>query len=381
VGDAVGRRRGGRARAAVCTTVWLASGTVVAASLLMLAFGPALSRRMFHVELVSAAMTIAAGWLAVRGIQTLLAEMFRALKDLRSATIHSGLLSTTLSVLAFAAIWRTTGHASLAEVLWVSIAAGVLDAVLSATILRSRLTQIKPDSSSISLAEIMRSAWPLWGALLVWTIGRENDVWVLGIFRPPAEVALYGAAVRLAALASMPLMVVNAVVPPFIAELHGRSQTRELELMLCAMASAAVVPTLCVLAFFMFAGRHALSALYGPFYANGNGILLISGFAGFTDVATGASGLALMMTGRGSQVLWIALAGSTLALAIKLILVRHYGGVGVAAGTAIGFVAQNLAMLLIVKRDLGVWTSVLSITDAAPAARLFLAMLRQPQES
>lgn len=227
----------------------------------------------------------------------------------------------------------------------------------------------------------MRTAWPLWGALLVWTLGRENDVWVLGVFRPPEEVALYGAAVRLAALASMPLMVVNAVVPPFIAELHGREQTGDLELMLRATATAALAPTLCVLAFFLFEGKTALSALYGPFYAHASGVLLISGFSAFTDVATGACGLALMMTGRGSQVLWISLAGAILALAIKITLVRRYGGVGVAAGAAIGFTAQNLAMLFAVKRDLGMWTSVLSISDSAPAARRVLTMLRQPQES
>jgi O-antigen/teichoic acid export membrane protein len=381
VGDAVGRHRWGRARAAIRATLWSASGAIAAASLLMLALGPALGRHIFHSEMVSAAMTIAAAWLAVRGIQTLLAEVFRALKDLRAATIHSGLLSTIVAVLAFAVIWRTAGQISLAEALWVSIASSVVDVILSAAILRSRLARLEHDSSSTTISEIMRTAWPLWGALIVWTLGRENDVWVLGMFRPPQEVALYGAAVRLAALASMPLMVVNAVVPPFIAELHGRHQLSELELMLRATASAALVPTLCVLACFMFEGRHALAALYGPFYASANGVLLIAGFSAFTDVATGACGLALMMTGRGNQVLLISLAGSLLALAIKLILVRRLGGVGVAAGAAIGFTAQNLAMLLVAKRDLGIWTSVLSITDSAFAARLFLAGLRQPQES
>ena len=381
VGDAVGRHRWGRARTAIRATLWTASGAIAASSLLMLAVGPALTRHIFHSAMVSAAMTIAAAWLAVRGIQTLLAEVFRGLKDLRSATIHCGLLSTIVSVLAFAAIWSTSGHASLAEALWVSIAAGVLDVILSAAILRSRLAQLKPDSSSITLSEIMHTAWPLWAALIVWTLGRENDVWVLGMFRPPQEVALYAAAVRLAALASMPLMVVNAVLPPFIAELHGRRQTRDIELLLRSTATAAMAPALCVLGFFLFEGRHALSALYGPFYADANGNLIVSAFSALVDVATGACGTALMMTGRGSRVLWISLAGSGLALATKLTLVRRFGGVGVAIGATIGFIAQNLAMLFVVKRDLGVWTSVLSIRQSVPAVRLFLTMLRLRQES
>ncbi len=380
VGDAVGRRRWGRVRAAIRLTMWSASGAIAAAALLVVGFGHSLALHIFHSETVSGAMAIAAAWLAVRGIQTLLGEVFRALKDLRSATIHSGLLSTIVSTLAFAAIWRSSGHASLAEVLWLSIAAGVLDTALSAVGLRSRLVLLGHDSTSITLNEIMRTAWPLWGALIVWTLGRENDVWVLGAFRPPQEVALYGAAVRLAAAVSMPMMVVNAVVPPFIAELHGRNRTRELELMLRTAASAALVPSLCVLALFVFEGRHALSALFGPFYANGNGILLIAGFSALADVATGAGGLALMMTGRGGQMLWILSAASILALATKLLLVRRYGGVGVAIGAAVGLAAQNAAMLLIARRELGVWASVLSFADAVPAARVFLAMLREQRE-
>ena len=75
------------------------------------------------------------------------------------------------------------------------------------------------------------------------------------------------------------------------------------------------------------------------------------------------------------------LAGSGLALATKLTLVRRFGGVGVAIGATIGFIAQNLAMLFVVKRDLGVWTSVLSIRQSVPAVRLFLTMLRLRQES
>lgn len=130
VGDAAAHRRWGRVRGAVRTTVWSAAGALGVASLLMLAFGPALTLHVFQSPIVSAAMKIGAAWLAVRGIQTLLAEIFRALKDLRSATIHSGFLSALISVLAFAAIWWTGGHASLAETLWVSIAAGTLDVIL-----------------------------------------------------------------------------------------------------------------------------------------------------------------------------------------------------------------------------------------------------------
>ena len=81
VGDAVGRHRWGRARTAIRATLWTASGAIAASSLLMLAVGPALTRHIFHSAMVSAAMTIAAAWLAVRGIQTLLAEVFRGLKD------------------------------------------------------------------------------------------------------------------------------------------------------------------------------------------------------------------------------------------------------------------------------------------------------------
>ncbi len=377
VGDAVGRRQWGRVRGAISATLRTASGALAAASGLMFVAGPALARQLFHSQVVSAAMTIAAVWLVVRGLQTVLAEVFRALKDLRGAAIHSGILGTMLSVLAFAAIWRGARHASLADLLWISIASAVLDVILSASILRARLARFPRDATSIRMGEVMRRAWPLWGALIVATLARENDLWVLGMFRRPEEVALYGAAARLAAVAAMPLMVVNAVVPPFIAELHGGNRTGELELMLRASASIALAATACVLAVFLFKGRYALAALYGPYYAGGYWVLIIASVAALPDAATGTCGLALMMTGRGSEVLRISLAATTLALALKLMLARRYGGIGVALGTTIGFTAQNFALLYAVRRELGVRAWILSMADSTRATRIFLTMVRE----
>ncbi len=216
VADAVGRRQSGRARAAITAALRVSSGALAGASVLMLVAGPALARDLFHSQVMSAAMTIAAVWLMVRGVQILLAEVFRALKDLRGATIHSGLLSTTISMLAFGAIWRSGGHASLAGLLWISVAAAVVDVVWSAWILGARLARFPRDSTSITVGEMMRGAWPLWGALIVATLARENDLWVLGMFRAPEEVALYGAAKRGSPRSrAMPLMVVNAVVAAY----------------------------------------------------------------------------------------------------------------------------------------------------------------------
>ncbi len=378
IGEAVARRQPGRVRGAIRTTLVAASAMIILAALALLVLGHTLAECIFHSPMTGSAIKLTAAWLAVRGLQTLLAEIFRALKDLSGATLHSGLLSTILSVIGFAAIWHGTGHASLADALWISMVAGILDVCIAGMGLRIRMGPSRSGSDSVSFGELMRIAWPLWGALMVWTLGRENDIWVLGMFRPRHEIALYGGAVRLAALAAMPLMVVNAVVPPFIAELHGGGRTRDLELMLRAAATAAMLPTVCVLGIFVFEGRALLAALYGPFYADANAILLIWGASALTDVATGACGLALMMTGRGSQVLWISLGGALLALAVKLVLVRRYGGLGVAVGAAIGYGAQNLAMLVVVRRELGIWTSILGISDSAPVARTFIARLRQP---
>ena len=48
------------------------------------------------------------------------------------------------------------------------------------------------------------------------------DVWILGFF--DQDVAVYGMASRLVTFVAMPLLVVNLVLPPIVAEMYARGR-------------------------------------------------------------------------------------------------------------------------------------------------------------
>ena len=66
-------------------------------------------------------------------------------------------------------------------------------------------------------------------------------LWVMGWFRSPEEVATYGVAIRTAALIALPLTIVNAVLPPLVAEFFVLKRRRDLEHTLRTMATVAVL--------------------------------------------------------------------------------------------------------------------------------------------
>ena len=72
----------------------------------------------------------------------------------------------------------------------------------------------------------------------------QADLWILGIYLPKDSVAIYGAASRLCVLVGMPMLIINAFVPPMIAELNARRQELEMESVLRFTATLASVPAL-----------------------------------------------------------------------------------------------------------------------------------------
>jgi O-antigen/teichoic acid export membrane protein len=71
-----------------------------------------------------------------------------------------------------------------------------------------------PKGDEIHVSEIIKISWPLWITNLTLFVLVQSALWVMGLFRSPEEVAVYGAAVRAITLVTMPLLIVNLVVPP-----------------------------------------------------------------------------------------------------------------------------------------------------------------------
>jgi O-antigen/teichoic acid export membrane protein len=356
VAESLGTDKPRRARAAVRTVfLYGGLGTLVVAGILALGTGQWLARQAFDSPLLEGVIGLAVAWVVVIACQSLLAETFRGFHDIRLATLFGGLVKGVLSVILFAFLWRLQGHADLGQVLSLSIVAGGTSALIAGLLLRRKVSSLE-GGGQIQDREVLAIAWPLLTTNLVLLAFAQTDVWILSAFHPLDEVAIYGAAAHLVVLVSMSLSIVNAVMPPSIAEMYAQGKKRELEHVLRTVATLSGIPAFVGSVGFILLGAPILGLVFGDYYRQGAMVLALLSVGNLVNVWTGSCGLSLRMTGHQVTMMKIAICRGFFTAAGALWLVRDYGAVGVASTTALSSILLNILTLFLVRKKIGIWT-------------------------
>jgi O-antigen/teichoic acid export membrane protein len=88
------------------------------------------------------------------------------------------------------------------------------------------------------------------------------DIWILGALTSDTSDAVYANAYKLVTFVVMPLLVVNLVMPPIVAEMYAQGRTARLERTLRAFSTLSGVPSLLFLVGFMVLGKPILGLVY-----------------------------------------------------------------------------------------------------------------------
>jgi O-antigen/teichoic acid export membrane protein len=362
----------GRARRAIYTALGLgALGALCISLAYLFIVGDLVSRYLFQSSALVAIIGLTAGWMAISAIQEIMAETFRGFHDIRMATLFGGLatggksaglimrimLLACLALLGLMSGWDT----DLRTVMLASIGSGAASSLLAALFLHKRIASLGTQGmeNPISAGDELRDAFPiLIISLTSFILLSAADLWILGIFRSDAEVAVYGAASRLVALIAMPLLLTNLVLPPIIAEMYAQGRTAELEGTLRSFSTLSGVPSLLVLIVFMLLGGPILGVVYGSGYQSAAMVLVLLSAGKLAAVWAGSCGAVLQFTGHQGSMLRVNLLTSPLFIIGALLVVRDYGPIGIASMTAAITVLQNAALVLVAKRKTGIWTHV-----------------------
>ena len=341
-----------------------AIGAVIVAFILISGVGNWLAMEVFNSVLIKSVIGFAALWIVVMTFQNLSAETFRGFNDIRCATIFGGLLTGVLSALLFTSLWMFKHDSNLIQVILLSITAGIINALIALFLLRLRYNRIKGRDNSLTGKDVLVVAWPLWLSSLTILVLAQVDLWILGIFISQQDVAVYGAAVRMVILISMPLLIVNAVIPPIITEMHATGNRKQLEKTLRKTTTIAAIPALIVVLLFILFGSSILSFIYGDYYKLGSTALMVLSIGKLVDVVSGSCGFALAMTGHQKTIMLISIVCCLFVIGVSILLVKPYGLVGVASASAAGTILWNFLALFAVKKKINIWTHMkLSITS------------------
>jgi O-antigen/teichoic acid export membrane protein len=301
-------------------------------------------------------MGLIVAWAVLTSFQVLTSETFRGFQDLRSATIYGGVVTWVVVAVGLALAWRVVGSLDLEQVLVLAAAATALSLALGLVAL-ARRTRRLPRGEPISTRDVAAIAAPLWvNGLTGFALG-QADLWVVGALLSKPELGVYTIVQRLVTLVSTWLILVNLVVPPFIAELYARGERARLERVLRQTASLAGLPALAVLGAYVAFGGPILG-IAGPEYRAGAVALAVLSIGRMVNVVTGSCGVTMSMTGHQTQLMAINLASGVLTLGLCWLGARTWGLLGVAAASSAGMTLQNVALWLATRRSTGMWTHV-----------------------
>jgi O-antigen/teichoic acid export membrane protein len=178
------------------------------------------------------------------------------------------------------------------------------------------------------------------------------DSLVLGFFTGPREVAYYEAAGRTALLVSLPLMAINAIVPPLFARLHQEGRLQDLE-ELGQVSTRWMYYGAFPLALFMAVLAPDILGLFGAGFGEARWALQILLLAHLVNVACGSVGFLLAMTGHQITLTAILALAGALGLPLMAVGAAGFGLNGLALVKGLWLVAVNILMSLAVWRRLG----------------------------
>ena len=209
------------------------------------------------------------------------------------------------------------------------------------------------DGSSTSVRLLLDFGWPLFLIQIMGFIIQWTGTILLGIFRSPAEVGIFGAVVKTSLLGGLSRNAFHSVFSPIVAEMDSQGRSEAMGLTYRTVSKWVFsVNFPFFLGLIMFA-RPVLRLFGGEFVQGGLPLIILSlGWIVYSSV--GPVGETLTMTGR-QRLNLLNMAGClVVTLAISFWLVPSHGTLGAAIGFSMAMVCYDVAAVVQIRRLAGI---------------------------
>jgi O-antigen/teichoic acid export membrane protein len=225
---------------------------------------------------------------------------------------------------------------------------------LAAAALAARgVTGTLRQAATIETGALIRFSANQWGASLAGVGLLWADTLLLGLWRPPADVAVYSIATRTVLFGMMFILPIGIAFQPQIGRLYALSDHAGLDRMYRFATKWSTIAGCPPLLFLTLFALPIVTLLYGPSYARGAWPLALLAIGQTVNAATGPCGHVVTMIGRADLVLKNSLIALVLNVLLNVALIPPYGMVGAGLAWGISIVIWNLIRLWQVYRVLG----------------------------
>ncbi|MCP4105937.1 MAG: flippase [Desulfobacteraceae bacterium] len=286
-------------------------------------------------------------------ILSISAAFLRAFKDI---TMFSFLQNVSIYLLTLAGIFVSMPYVNQSPMLpfrcfiFASVISAFAGLLLSVRKLVS--TESDPDRQ-MNLSSMVRISFPMFLTSSMFLVLSWNDTFMLGAMRSEAEVGIYNAALRVASVISLPLISVNSIIGPKIAELYANKHIEDLRHLIYFSSKLMFVSAGSIFAIVVFFAPFWLS-LFGPSFKTGVFTLIFLSVGYLLNALCGSVGYILNMTGRQNIFSRIIVSASIFNIILNYAGIRFYGIEGAAAATTLCSVYWNLASVYVIKRELDI---------------------------
>ncbi|MEE9208399.1 MAG: flippase [Gemmatimonadota bacterium] len=234
----------------------------------------------------------------------------------------------------------------------------VLLSVASVWRRRSLPPEVKTSPPVFHTRQWLRVALPLLLLVGMQLITSQTDIIMLGALLGSAEVGIYVPATRVAVLASFGLYAANTIVAPMISELFGSGRMDELQRLVRLTTRGVTAFTVPVALGLLLTGRWILE-LFGPEFGVGYVALVILMAGQIVQASAGPVGYLMTMTRYERQAAAILAVAAVANIVLNALLIPIWGRNGAAVATTTSLIFWNVAMLIFVKRQMGIRVTLL----------------------
>jgi O-antigen/teichoic acid export membrane protein len=188
-------------------------------------------------------------------------------------------------------------------------------------------------------------------------LNRQLDVVMMKGLATDAETGVYAVAVQLSTFISMVLTSLNLVIAPRFASLHAAGRIGELQ-RLVATSAAIVTAGTVPIAVGLVAMSPWLLPFWGPEFVDARLPFAILALGNVVNALSGSVGYLLIMSGNERTVARVFAAVAAVNIAANLVLIPRMGAAGAATATAVSMALWNLTLIVLVRRRLGIHSTV-----------------------
>ncbi|HRJ68162.1 MAG TPA: lipopolysaccharide biosynthesis protein [Beijerinckiaceae bacterium] len=260
-----------------------------------------------------------------------------------------------LLILLLPAIWLLGKTPTVTTGLTVALVATAMTALVQMALVLQRLKSVfaRGEIRHDDRPRWLSAAGPVFLADIVQVLRQNVDVLILAAFAPPAQVAVYFAATRVASLLGLVEFAVGAAAAHRFARIDAKHDAGALDRAVRESAILTFWPTLFA-AVLLWLISPLVLALFGEGYRSANELVLVLALGAVLRASVGPADDLLTMQGHGAMNLVAQAVGLATVSLTAIVLVPKLGPSGAALSVLFATGATTFALALASGRRIGI---------------------------